>query len=210
MTGKATRRVVPAAGHVDGSHLHATIAERIFRRLDSFLGLDVLLNLLRTGTGRRRKDLPAASFLPAHSPETRAESLFQGTHLAMDRTRLAGARTNLALTRNLLASERTLMAWIRTCLAMISFGFTIGKLGDALSSTKVGLLFGRTTDIAGVAYYLVSLGTLALMVAALQYRVEVAHLIPSGSKGRPSLAFVIAVLLSLFGMFVFTDLVTRL
>ena len=33
-------------------------------------------------------------------------------------------------------------------------------------------MFGRTPDIVGVAYYLVSLGTLALMLAALQYRVR--------------------------------------
>jgi uncharacterized membrane protein YidH (DUF202 family) len=60
------------------------------------------------------------------------------------------------------------MAWIRTSLAMISFGFTIGKLGDALASAKVNLMFGRTTDIAGVASYLVVIGTLALILALVQ------------------------------------------
>jgi putative membrane protein len=128
----------------------------------------------------------------------------------MDRTRLAGTRTNLALTRNTMAAERTLMAWIRTSLAMISFGFTIGKLGDVLASTKVDMMFGRTADIAGVAYFLVSLGTVALILAAVQFRFEVAALTPPGLKRRPSLAFAIAALLSLLGMFVFTDLVTHL
>jgi len=56
----------------------------------------------------------------------------------------------------------------------------------------------------------VALGTLALMWAAVQYRVEVARLSPPGMKRRPSLAFVIAILLSLLGIFVFTDLVTQL
>jgi putative membrane protein len=133
-----------------------------------------------------------------------------GTRLGEKRTELATTRTSLALERSALAAERTLMAWIRTCLAMISFGFTIGKLGDALASVKINLLFGRTTDIVGVAYYLVSLGTLALILAALQYRVEVAGLVRAGLKQRPSLALVIAVLLSLLGVFVFMDLVTRL
>ena len=90
----------------------------------------------------------------------------------MDRTQLAGTRTNLALTRSAMAAERTLMAWIRTCLAMISFGFTIGKLEDVLASAKVNVAFGRTADIAGVAYFLVCLGTVALILAAVQYRLR--------------------------------------
>ncbi len=109
-----------------------------------------------------------------------------------------------------MAAERTLMAWIRTSLAMISFGFTIGKLGDALDSTKVDLIFGRTTDIRGVAYYLVTIGTLSLIIAGVQYKKEAAALAHQGVQGRFSLAFLIAVLLSLFGVFVFTDLVVRL
>ena len=115
---------------------------------------------------------------------------------------------DLALMRTMMAADRTLMAWIRTALAMISFGFTLGKLGDALSSSGVRM-FGRTTDVVGVAYYLVSLGTVALVLAAVQYRIEVARLVPQGVKRRPSVAFVVAVLLSLLGIFVFTDLVTR-
>jgi putative membrane protein len=118
------------------------------------------------------------------------------------------AANDLALTRTIMAADRTLMAWIRTSLAMISFGFTLGKIGDALSSSEVHL-FGRTAGIASVAYCLVIIGTVALVLAAAQYRIEVARLVPQGVKRRPSVAFVIAVLLSLLGIFVFTDLVTR-
>jgi putative membrane protein len=109
-----------------------------------------------------------------------------------------------------MAAERTLMAWIRTSLAMISFGFTIGKLGDALASAKVNLMFGRTTDIAGVASYLVVIGTLALILALVQYRADVVGLDRGRSGHLPSVAFLVAILLSLLGVFVFTDLVTRL
>jgi putative membrane protein len=119
-------------------------------------------------------------------------------------------RTNLAARRNVMAAERTLMAWIRTSLAMISFGFTLGKLGDALASAKFSLMFGRTTDIRGVASYLVIIGTLALILAVFQYRSDVAGITPDRAAFMPSLALVVAVLLSLLGIFVFTDLVTRL
>ena len=129
--------------------------------------------------------------------------------LVVDSTRLAVTRTDLALVRNALAAERTLMAWIRTALAMIGFGFTLGKLGDALRSAKVNLMFGRTTDIVGVAYFLVVLGTLSLIVAAVQHRIEVGGLARQGLKHRLSLASLIAVLLSLLGIFVFADLVRQ-
>jgi len=106
-----------------------------------------------------------------------------------------------------MAAERTLMAWIRTSLAMISFGFTIGKLGDALASAEVRL-FGRDTDIVGVAYFLVIVGTLALILAALQYRRDMRLIRPNTSR-VPNVTFVVAILLSLLGFFVFADLVTR-
>src|SRR5262247_4184481 len=81
-----------------------------------------------------------------------------------DRSRpLADTGTELAL-------ERTLMAWVRTSLSLISFGFTLGKLGDVLKSAKVTLWRDRTTDIIGVAYYLVVIGTVALILAAVQNR----------------------------------------
>jgi uncharacterized membrane protein YidH (DUF202 family) len=115
----------------------------------------------------------------------------------------ADGRTNLALIRSALAAERTLMAWIRTSLAMISFGFTMAKLGETLNSTKVDLGFRHATDVVGVGYFLVVLGTLALIVAAVQDRIEVADLVAQGLPRRSSLAFVIAVLLSSLGIFVF-------
>jgi inner membrane protein YidH len=128
-----------------------------------------------------------------------------------DRSRRpADTGNDLALERTLMAAERTLMAWVRTSLALISFGFTLGKLGDALQSAKVVLWRDRTTDIMGVAYYLVVLGTVALVLAAVQNRLEVAALSRQGLARRPSLAFVIAILMSLLGLFVFTDLVTQL
>ena len=68
------------------------------------------------------------------------------------------------------------MAWIRTALSMISFGFTLGKLGQVLASAKVTLAFGRESDVKRVAYFLVVLGTSSLIMALVQNRIEVAGL----------------------------------
>ena len=114
---------------------------------------------------------------------------------------------DLAARRTAMAAERTLMAWIRTSMAMISFGFTIGKLGDALSSADVRL-FGHDTDIVGVAYFLVVVGTLALILAAIQYRHDM-RLVRGHASGLQNVTFIVAILLSGLGLFVFADLVTR-
>jgi putative membrane protein len=122
-------------------------------------------------------------------------------------TQLAIERTDLAVHRNAMAAERTLMAWIRTALSMISFGFTIGKLGEVLASAKVTMAFGRESDVKHVAYFLVVLGTSSLIMAIVQNRIEVAGLVRMGLKRRPNLALFVAVLLSLIGLLAFTDLV---
>jgi putative membrane protein len=119
----------------------------------------------------------------------------------------AMSSVDLAARRTMMAAERTLMAWIRTSLAMITFGFTIGRLRDALSSAEVHL-FRRTTDVAGVAYFLVVIGTLALILAAIEYRIDIGMVSQQVQRG-PSVAFIVAILLSLLGLFVFADLVTR-
>jgi putative membrane protein len=127
-----------------------------------------------------------------------------------DATELAVQRTDLAMERTYMAAERTLMGWIRTSLSMISFGFTIGKLGEALGSPSVKMMFGHTRGIESVAYFLVVLGTLSLVVSAVQNRIEVIKLFRMGLNRRPSLAFVISVFLSFFGTFAFTALVIKL
>ena len=159
---------------------------------------DVLNALRKLARGLHIADHTESNVRPADN-----EPIDHSTHLAL-------TRTDLALDRSAMAVERTLMAWIRTALAMISFGFTLGKLGDALSSAKVNLAFGRETDISGVAYFLVTLGTLSLIFAIVQNRIESASLVQQGLTRAPKLAFLVAILLSMLGIFVFMDLVTRI
>jgi len=127
-------------------------------------------------------------------------------------TRLARDRTTMALNRTYLAVERTLQAWIRTALSMMSFGFTIGKIGEALHEVELkGPLGGmRTIGVQSVAYLLVILGTLSLMAASVQFGVRVNQLSAAGLRRRVSITFVVSLILILLGGFAFSALVMQL
>jgi putative membrane protein len=126
-------------------------------------------------------------------------------------TRLSHERTDLSLDRTYMATERTLQAWIRTTLSMISFGFTIGKLAEVLQDVEVkGPFLSRTLSIIGIAYFLVVLGTMALLGAIVQHTLAVRALRAQGLRGRISIASIVAILLVVVGGFAFTALVLRL
>lgn len=127
-------------------------------------------------------------------------------------TRLAHDRTHLALERSFLAAERTLMAWIRTSLSMISFGFTIGKLGQVLKDLQIkgprGVIHAVSTE--EIAHFLVVLGTGALFGAAMQHLYRMRALYAMGLPRKLSLTFVVALLLVALGGFALGALVLAL
>ncbi len=134
-----------------------------------------------------------------------------GTQLAHERTDLAQNRTDLAMDRNFLAAERTLMAWIRTALSMISFGFTIGKLGKVLQDIEYKGLLGntRTVSIQTLAFVLVILGTVALLAAAVQHWRRIRALREMGLPYQVSVTFIVALVLAAIGGFALTSLVLQ-
>ncbi|GAB4373143.1 MAG: hypothetical protein Kow00121_16110 [Elainellaceae cyanobacterium] len=110
----------------------------------------------------------------------------------------------LARERNRAAAERTLMAWIRTSLSLISFGFGIDRLVEALHQAlgeKVDPL--RLARALGMSF--VAIGTLALLSAAISHRRDLQR-IDRGTftyASRLSLSFVVAIALILVGLFAF-------
>jgi putative membrane protein len=127
-------------------------------------------------------------------------------------TQLAHQRTDMAMDRNYLAGERTLMAWIRTSLSMISFGFTIGKLGKVLQDIEYKGLLGNTRLVSTqtLAYSLVVLGTVALLAAALQHWRRVRDLRAMGLGHQFSITFIVALFLAAVGGFALSSLVMAL
>ena len=120
-------------------------------------------------------------------------------------------RTLLAMDRTYWAAERTLMGWIRTALSMIGFGFTIGKIGQTLENFEVkGFRGVREIGVDTVAYMLVVLGTVSLLAAAVQYSRSVYALQLNGLRVRPSIAFLVALVLCAMGIVAFGSLVSNL
>ncbi len=127
-------------------------------------------------------------------------------------TQLARERTNLAMDRNFMAAERTLMAWIRTALSMISFGFTIGKLGQVMHEVQVRRLLGGTAvvGVRRVGYFLVVLGSTALLAASVQHWRRMHALRDMGLRHKFSITFIVALVLVIIGGFALTSLVMAL
>jgi putative membrane protein len=110
--------------------------------------------------------------------------------------------TQLALQRSFLATERTLMAWIRTSISMIGFGFTMAKLFQSLAASNV-LIRGPAGNVwtaEGVGLLLISLGTVALILAVFDHRREIRELRAAGLEARFSLTMAVASVLAILGV----------
>ncbi len=133
--------------------------------------------------------------------------------IAADRaTELAAQRTTLAVGRNALAAERTLMAWIRTSLSMISFGFTIVKFFEYLEAeghVTLGWL-GRSLGPSAFGTALTVIGTVALIVAIIQYYQVLRRYREQGLARRWSLTMAVAGVIALLGVYAIGVLILRL
>jgi inner membrane protein YidH len=104
----------------------------------------------------------------------------------------------LAIDRTRLAAERSLMAWVRTALSMITFGFTIYKVLQAIQAqSTVPALQPYAPRNAGLT--LIGIGTFALITAAIQHWKYVRKLSNVQSHSPLDLALMIACLLALLG-----------
>jgi putative membrane protein len=108
--------------------------------------------------------------------------------------------THLAVDRTWLAHERTLMAWVRTATSMISFGFTIYKFFQFEAGRGAPITRGIVSPRV-FALIMVSIGLVALVMAAIAHRKEIRGL-SKELDGRRSSAQIVAALVSVFGLVV--------
>ena len=130
------------------------------------------------------------------------------THASKTSNELAEDRTDLATGRTLMAADRSLMAWIRTALSMISFGFTIYKILEGLQ--KNGGDLGHDYSPQTVGLFLTGLGTASMVAGTIEYweRVKTLRMYHAIKTWRP--VFVMAMIMSLTGLFFFLSIVTKL
>jgi putative membrane protein len=112
----------------------------------------------------------------------------------------------LAKERSRQASDRTLMAWVRTSLSLIGFGFAIASFRDIL--LEGGLIRNPHKGFNGALVFglsFISLGILGLLAATAQHWRILQHLKRDDFNytGFQPLAFIMAILLMLIGLFAF-------
>jgi putative membrane protein len=119
---------------------------------------------------------------------------------------LAQDRTDLAARRSLMAADRTLMAWVRTSLSMLSFGFTIYKVLQALQEQGRELPRDRTPTNVGL--FLTVMGLLAMVMGTVEYLQTRKALQAYGEVPLARPTFVMAVLMSIAGVLLFAGITT--
>jgi putative membrane protein len=130
------------------------------------------------------------------------------TKRAKTSNELAEDRTDLATGRTLMAMDRSLMAWIRTSLSMISFGFTIYKVLQGFQESGELLAHGYSPRTVGL--FLTGLGTVAMVAGTIEYfeRLKLLREYHAVKTWRASL--VMAIIMSVVGLFVFLSIVAKL
>lgn len=120
---------------------------------------------------------------------------------------LAEERTDMATTRTVMAADRTLMAWVRTGLSMISFGFTIYKVLQAFQATGSILPHEHTPRRIGL--FLTGLGTISLVMGTIEYWQTLRDLKDDFQVSIWRPAFIMALLMSLLGLFLFVSIFSK-
>lgn len=118
------------------------------------------------------------------------------------------ANTRLAVERTRLAQERTLMAWVRTSLALIAFGFTIYQIFRYLAGSQRLREPLISPTVFGVITILI--GLVALVLAWVQHRQDMAALRANFGPTPLSIASVVAALVAGLGVVALLGVVLRI
>jgi len=112
---------------------------------------------------------------------------------------------NLAKLQSRNSAERTLLAWIRTSLTLIGFGFGIPGILNVLQTEHIKNLPSAMRNIKILGASFIVLGLVSIIVALIQYRIQVKQITNPNYKYKESihLSFIVSILLFAIGLFAF-------
>jgi len=139
--------------------------------------------------------------LPTVNPET-------GGAPPKTSSELARLNTDLAIDRTVMAADRSLMAWVRTALSMISFGFTIYKIIEGFQHEAAHTIKAEMPRDMGL--FLTGLGTVAMVMGTVEYWLRLKHLRENKQLRIMQPSFVMALIMSAAGLFIFVGIAFRL
>jgi putative membrane protein len=120
--------------------------------------------------------------------------------------------TMMAVSRTVMAADRSLMAWVRTGLSMISFGFTIYKFleyaREQPGASGKDLSGVSSPELVGI--FMVSMGVVSLVFGIIENLQNVKLLTGQYSFRRTRYALFMAVILTIFGLFLLLTILFRI
>jgi putative membrane protein len=114
---------------------------------------------------------------------------------------------NLPVMNTLMAADRTLMSWTRTSLSLLSFGFTIFKILQALQ--EEGKLV-RSDVPRDAGLFLTAMGTLAMVMGTVEYWQTLRVLDQQRIFSRPRSPLIMAIIMSISGVVLFVSILWKL
>jgi putative membrane protein len=122
------------------------------------------------------------------------------------------ANTEMAKMRTRDAAERTLMAWIRTSLYLITFGFGIDQITQAIAGTRIQTGPDVIMNVRVFGLVFIFLGIMGLILAIITHWYDIKGVQKTEYIYKPPVpaALIIGVAIAVIGILAFIEILLRI